>query len=354
MVTASLTVLIPAHNEADCIAAAIGGAVAQRPDRVVVVSDNSTDGTPEVARAAGAEVFETVGNTARKAGALNQALDRLLHDAQDEDRVLIVDADTVIADRFAEVAEAVLAGGPDIAAVGGVFVGEPPRGCLETCQANEYARYAREVTRTRRTMVLSGTSSYFRVSALRAVVADRGHVYDPTAITEDNELTLKLRTMGYRLASPEECAATTELMPTLADLHRQRHRWFRGAVENLRDYGFTRVTARYWFQQMMLGYGASMMLLLVALTVLNVTLFGFATHWFWLSVTVLFIVERLVTVWSRAGWRGRCVAALLIPELVYSALLYAAFIHALISVARGTRHEWAHVTKEKDHVLTAR
>lgn len=348
----SLTVLIPAHNEADCISAAIRGAFAQDPDRVVVVSDNSTDGTQDVARAAGADVIETVGNTHKKAGALNQALSLILPTLRNEDRVLIVDADTVIADQFSTVAEETLSEGEDIAAVGGVFVGEPPSGWLQHCQFNEYARYGREVTRTRRTMVLSGTASYFRVAVLKEVVAFRGHVYDPTALTEDNELTLCLRTMGYRLASPEACAATTELMPTLGDLHRQRHRWFRGAVENLLDYGFTRVTRRYWFQQFMLGYGASMMGLFLLLSVLNVTLFGFGTHWFWLSITALFVVERTVTAWARVGWKGRGMAALLVPELVYSLVLYAAFIHALVSVARGTRHEWAHVTKETDHVLT--
>lgn len=339
----SLTVILPAHNEADCIADAIRAAWKQSPDRVIVVSDNSADGTQEAARAAGADVFETVNNTSKKAGALNQALDVLLPTLGADDRVLIVDADTVIADRFSEAAEAILASGPDIAAVGGVFVGEDPLGWIQHCQFNEYARYGREVSRTKRTMVLSGTSSYFRVSTLKAVVALRGHVYDPDAITEDNELSLCLRTMGYRLASPEECAATTELMPTVADLHRQRHRWFRGAVENLRDYGLTRVTARYWFQQLMLGYGASMMLLFVALSVLNVSMFGFATHWFWLTVTVLFSVERTVTVWKRVGVKGRVMAGLLIPELVYSILLYAAFAHALISVCKKTRHEWAHV-----------
>lgn len=346
----ALTVVIPAHNEADCIGDAIRAAFRQHPARVIVVSDNSTDGTPDVARRHGADVIETVGNTARKAGALNQALAQILPGLSDSDRVLCVDADTELSPTFAARADRMLAHRPDVAAVGGVFRGEAATNCIEQAQANEYARYAREITRTRRTMVLSGTSSYFRVSALRAVFASRGYHYDETAITEDNELSLALRTLGYRIVLPEECAVTTELMPTVGDLHRQRLRWFRGAVENLLDYGLTRVTARYWFQQIMLTWGLTMMGLLVVLTVVNLVLFGFETHWLWMTVTVVFVLERVVTVWRRSDRSGRVMAALMLPELAYSALLYVAFAHAIVQIIRKRDHEWSHLSKETAHV----
>ena len=68
--------LLPAHDEEASLPAALASLAAQtrRPDRVVVVADNCTDRTEDVARAAGAEVFRTVGNTHKKAGALNQVL----------------------------------------------------------------------------------------------------------------------------------------------------------------------------------------------------------------------------------------------------------------------------------------
>ena len=46
----------------------------QAPGRIVVVADNCTDDTAEIARQHGCEVFTTVSNTDKKAGALNQAL----------------------------------------------------------------------------------------------------------------------------------------------------------------------------------------------------------------------------------------------------------------------------------------
>jgi glycosyltransferase involved in cell wall biosynthesis len=76
----TLTVLIPAHNEAASLPLTLASLLVQSqpPRRIIVVADNCTDATADVARAAGVEVLETVGNSQKKAGALNQALKRLL------------------------------------------------------------------------------------------------------------------------------------------------------------------------------------------------------------------------------------------------------------------------------------
>ena len=89
-----LVALLPAHDEEVALPAALASLAGQtrRPDRVVVVADNCTDRTEEVARAGGAEVFRTVGNTHKKAGALNQVLARVLPGLAEEDLVLVMDA----------------------------------------------------------------------------------------------------------------------------------------------------------------------------------------------------------------------------------------------------------------------
>ena len=38
-------------------------------------------------------------------------------------------------------------------------------------------------------------------------------MYDTYSLTEDNELTLALKSLGARLLSPKECRVRTELMP---------------------------------------------------------------------------------------------------------------------------------------------
>ncbi len=114
-----------------------------------------------------------------------------------------------------------------------------------------------------RVYVLTGTSSLFRPRALRTVAASRGSdlpgvpgdVYDTAALTEDNELTIAIKSLGGLMLSPAACTVVTELMPTWRMLWAQRLRWQRGALENLGAYGITPRTFRYGAQQFSLGYG---------------------------------------------------------------------------------------------------
>lgn len=90
-----IVALIPAHNEeeqiADTIAAIRGQSL--RVARVMVVADNCSDQAAQVAAAAGAEVFTSVDNRARKAGALNQGFELVDDDC---DFLLQTDADTIL------------------------------------------------------------------------------------------------------------------------------------------------------------------------------------------------------------------------------------------------------------------
>ena len=96
-----LTVLIAAHNEEQSIGATLDSVLAQErlADRIVVEADNCTDATAQIARSKRARsarpflVHETVGNTHKKSGALNQAwaLTR-----GDTDLFICIDADTVL------------------------------------------------------------------------------------------------------------------------------------------------------------------------------------------------------------------------------------------------------------------
>lgn len=353
----TITLLIPAHNEAERIGATLASLDAQtrRPDRVIVVADNCTDGTEQVARAAGAEVRRTVGNRAKKAGALNQALRDLLPAAGYNDVIMVMDADTVLSERFLEVADRRFTADRALMALGGVFTGEPGHGLLGVFQRNEYLRYGRTVARRRGLVdVLTGTSTLFRPLALRTVAQSRGHalpgrpgdVYDTSALTEDNEITIALKTMGALMVSPSDCTVVTELMDTWADLWRQRLRWQRGAVENIGAYGLNRATFRYWVQQLGIGYGT---VALTAYLACMVILIGASDTWvwfpFWLGVGSVFAMERVVTAWS-AGWTGRVVALALVPELLYDLFLDAVYVYGLVQITLARRAQWGHERAE--------
>ena len=359
-----VTVLVPAHNEEAVLGLTLQSLAAQSrpPDRVLVVADNCTDRTVEVAHEHGIEVQQTVDNTEKKAGALNQALARLLPEATAADVVLVMDADSTIATDYLAVALGLLEDDPDLMAVSGLFYGEEGGGLIGQFQRNEYSRYQRVVSRRpERVFVLTGTASVIRAYALRAVAAARGplipgpagSVYDTLALTEDNELTLALKTLGAKMYAPPQCVVTTEVMTTWRDLWRQRLRWHRGALENIGVYGLTHTTAMYWRQQAGLAYGVVAFLSYVALfliTILAATSLRWST--FWIVIGCVFLAERLVTVWA-AGWRARLLAAPIVIELGYALFLQFCFLTSLAHIGTGKKADWNYVPRPVQGLVVA-
>jgi biofilm PGA synthesis N-glycosyltransferase PgaC len=264
--------------------------------------------------------------------------------------VLVMDADTELDDDFVARACAALRG--RVGAVGGIFLGRQGGGVLEQLQRNEYARYAREIHRRGDVAkVLTGTATLFRAGVLREVAVERGHrlpgrpgdFYDASALTEDNEITLALKTLGYACISPAGCTVRTELMPTWADLWRQRKRWQRGAVDNLRAYGFTRVTAPYIVKQVLVGAGVMAFALYLAMTVLTLAVaHTMSPSPVWTSIGGLFVAERCWTV-RREGWRGVALALALLPEMAFDVILQAVWVASVVAAARRSEARWHHV-----------
>lgn len=349
---ARVITLVPARNEADRIADAVEALHQQTicPDMVVVVANNCTDNgaTREAARDAGAWVLELKNIEGKKAGALNRALDEVLPQLDDGDYILIQDADTVLASNFIECAVGAMR--RRVGAVGGVFYGEPGGGLLGQLQRMEYQRYAWEIGRKGgRATVLTGTATLFRARVLREVRAARragrlpggDSYYTLASLTEDDEITKAVKTLGYRTMSPSGCRVTTEVMPTLPKLWHQRLRWQRGALENLRSYGVTRVTLRYFGQQIMMGVGATafgLYLLFVALQLVYFGRVGFSP--FWTAVGLIFVVERVVSVWAM-GWRTRLLAFILVVELAYDLFQHAVYFRALADLVMRREERWA-------------
>ncbi|MGN9786453.1 glycosyltransferase family 2 protein [Nonomuraea sp. ZG12] len=345
-----VTVLIPAHNEAAQIGETIASLAQQirPPDRIVVIADNCTDGTAGLALLMGAEVVETRGNRHKKAGALNQVLDDLLPRLEVTDAILVMDADSALDLGFIHHGVLRLADGR-LAAVGGTFSGKRGGGLVGMFQRNEYARYARDVRRLQgKALVLTGTATLFRAITLQEVVAARrcgrlpggNHVYDVRVLTEDNELTLAILHLDLRILCPAECTLTTEVMPTWGELFRQRLRWKRGALENLADYGWTRVTYPYWGRQALSFVGIVVIVAyLGSLTYTVLTMGGIALHPLWVGITAIFVLERVVTVRSR-GRVQMAIAAVIVIEMVFDVFLQAAQAKAFWEAAFRKERKW--------------
>lgn len=114
-------ILIPAHNEAEMLPLMLGpiltlrsGSDAPTP-QVVVIADNCTDNTAELARQAGATVYERFDDTARGKGhALEWAFQKLASDFPDYTACAIFDADTLVDLNFLKAASAALNSGSQV------------------------------------------------------------------------------------------------------------------------------------------------------------------------------------------------------------------------------------------------
>ena len=364
-----VVVIVPAHNEAVQLPRTIASLRLQTrvPDEIIVVSDNSTDDTVAVARGLGVTVTATVDNRARKAGAINQVLAGILTERRPDFFVLVMDADTVLSPRWIETAARELARDP-LAVVGGTYLGSPERSgadlgvvgqfyedVVRQFQVNEFVRASRLQARKHRTSVwcLSGTGTMARASMFRTIASERGRtlpgrqgeVYDSGSSTEDFEITLASRTLGYQCVIPQGCDSHTEVMPTMRAWFKQRLRWQFGTLESLLAYGFNRVTWGWkgWARQAMfhVRFLAQFLLWFVLAHALLTT--GATFPSFIVACLAVVYAERLISVWP-AGWRGRLLAALVLPEFLYGVSEGAYLLAAIWKIGRGKPlTDWGHI-----------
>lgn len=352
--TRKVVVLIPSRNEADSIGSTIQTVKDQtyKTDEIIVVANNCTDNTAEVAKKCGVSVMEMPDNKHMKAGALNYALEKIVPDLDDDDCILIMDADTSLTNDLIEKCLVVLDEDPIAGAVGSIFTGRTSSSLLGRLQLMEFWRYRRQIHRNGdKAFVLSGTASLFLVGTLRAVKARRqdgslpfssGSYYDVLGRTEDNEITLAILKLGYKCPTAN-AFSVTDVMESPIKLINQRERWYNGALVNLKAYGtdlpwFMKWV--YWKQQLgllisLLAFFALMTLIVVSFAIVG----GITVTWFWLLPILLLAIERTKTVWS-LGWKARFIAALVIPEQIYNMLLLLVFGLALKNFAFSRQGQW--------------
>ena len=341
--------VIPAWNEAACIADTIDGLRHQTrpPDLIVVVANNCTDDTAGVARSCGVDVIDLPSCPGKKAGAIDHALAELLPTLAGKDRIFVQDADTVIVPEWLELANAAMDADPGTI-ISGRYASKPARGLLAMLQRNEFARECRMIDRRGdRTHIIVGTSTLLPVAMLREVTEARrtgrlpvGQVYVPESLTEDFELTLAAKTLGWRTASPHGCDAVTDLMPTWPMLWRQRIRWMQGGVQDLRRYGWTPITSPYHIRRAWILFGLASMLLYYATLITTLAISGTVLISVpWAVLTLVFIADRVVGVRAQ-GRKSMAFAALLIPEMIYNLFAQAVYATALYKAFRGKALSW--------------
>jgi cellulose synthase/poly-beta-1,6-N-acetylglucosamine synthase-like glycosyltransferase len=348
-----LTILIPAHNEEHRLPACIDSLATQTGawDRIIVLADNCDDNTALVAESYGCEVFTTTNNENAKAGALNQWLQANLPNLNDDHFILVMDADGWLDPDFIE--NAMRFHGEGFSAVGGVFRAESNGTFVGFCQANEYERY-RYILRGRkgRTLVLTGTATLFTAGLMKEIQQARTDgnlpssgnipetVYSINTLVEDLELTLAIKHLHHKVIAPIECSLETETMDTWRGLAKQRYRWKLGALQTAWAYGFTKHTNIFHRLQLLNLTGIIATIVYLLTVAVGVILGGLHLHEIWLGVTLVYVVERAITVSGR-GWKAMLVAALLFPEMVFDITLQFVQLRAILAWMLGRKQlDW--------------
>ncbi|MEX5270940.1 glycosyltransferase family 2 protein [Kocuria sabuli] len=168
-----IAAIIPAHDAAGRVEHAVSSLHRQTrpPERILVMSDGSTDATVDVALQAGAEVLLTVDNLHHRAGALNQALGTVRMEA--DDLVLLLDPDVQL-----------------------------PPGFLARALTALEDRNVGAVSA--RAAAAGGVAALIRWRALEDVHRSFGRYCDEGPVTGQMRLALDLEAVGWRLSAPLE------------------------------------------------------------------------------------------------------------------------------------------------------
>jgi len=334
----SIVVLIPAHNEAGSIAQTIEAQLAQsrRADKIVVICDNCTDDTYEIASQYPVTVAKTNNNKHKKSGALNSAWRAF---AQDTDLVVCLDADTVLPKNALQDWAEEFRHDPKLGGSSSKFtmLGDS---ILVRLQRAEFAKWTTTGLRRGWTSVLAGTGCAIRNDALKTVVArdDRDGPWSYDSMVEDFELTYRIREQGYICHISPTVRAYTDAMKSAKTLWAQRMKWQVGTVEDLLTLGVNRLTYIDWIQQIMGLFAALLRIVWVALLIIAATPYGSLSHSIlWILLPFLFIASDTAQAYliPHRDRKDIVVAALLFPQEFFAWMRAGWFLAAWYEVLVG-------------------
>jgi len=343
--TPSVTVLVPAYNEAVGIEAAVRSlAASDYPAalEILVIDDGSDDGTGDLVEGLGLERLRVLRQpNAGKAAALNHGIDEARGEI-----VVTVDGDTVfepqtlihLVQRFRV---------PGVGAISGnTKVGRRTR-LVERWQHIEYVmsfnldRRMYEILGCMPTV--PGAIGAFRRQAL----LDVGGVSGAT-LAEDTDLTLEIGRAGWDVVYEPRARAWTEVPSTLRGLYRQRSRWAYGTIQSLwkhRDATRTRGQGRIGTRAVPYMSVFQVVLPLAAPLIDVFAIYGLLfldptkILAFWLAFNLL----QLILAWVAFGWDGESRSVLWtlpLQQFVYRQLMYLVVVDAVVSALLGSRLSW--------------
>ena len=357
----SVIALVPAHNEQDIIKETITSLMSQTYPfaYVLVIADNCTDNTVRIVqrlqRTYGAKklrLLKTVGNTHKKAGALNQGFEATRKSRPDF--IFGMDADTIIDSRMVEEGVKQFQLEPNTAGICSAYRTLPLKS-----DATHWERYlwrlqniefglanAWRVENHESARVLPGVSVMFRTKALRDIYKlHKGTVWAIDSLVEDYRLTLELKDLGWDAKSSLRMISWSDVPLRVfgkAGLFDQRQRWYSGTVDELRLRGMMKHSRYELFTIVLLAVNFLMRLLLIGA---YVTIIAMGNNVQWISFFLLLPVAAAAIQYYRwvkyTDQRDPCqglMTLLLIPNELYAIFREFIYLYAIwISYRRPDR-----------------
>ncbi len=243
----TVSVVIPARNEAACIARTVRAVLEQASENcaveVIVVDDGSTDDTPRIAREAGARVLDMGGRGGNPAAARNRGAA-----AAAGDPIIFLDADC-------QVAEGWLEGFLDAHGRGETIVGgslDLPDGLGITAQCDYYCGWY--MVHSRRPGGYVPHAPAPNLSVRRdAFFATSGFEELPYSIaSEERAWQADLRARGHRIYFEPRARAYHFNRPGLSNLLRRNYRWGYAAIRSKNETGSARLAWIYRYPRLLI------------------------------------------------------------------------------------------------------
>jgi cellulose synthase/poly-beta-1,6-N-acetylglucosamine synthase-like glycosyltransferase len=233
--------IIPAYNEAASIGATLDSLYSQsrRPDHILVGDDLSTDDTAKIALAKGAVVIshsQRKGNKAFNQQAIIESAEfRSAIKGLDpaEVALVIIDADTIIAEDGLEKLVAALEDDPGVVSASGHIIPQETTSIWQKARLVEHhlsMNLHKDVQdQLTGNLVASGCFVALRLSS----VLNHGG-FDTRTITEDFGLTCEQHLRKEKVRFVRDAVCYTKEPPTFTVLMKQLDRWYCGFFQNLK------------------------------------------------------------------------------------------------------------------------
>ena len=336
-----VTVIVPAYNEADCIADTVTSLLAQSlaPEEIIIVDDGSTDNTAEICRSLGVTVIAPPENTGSKAGAQNYAL------AQIKTKyTLAIDADTTLKEDALEKLFNAM-NSPEVVAACGFVI---PQHVNTLWERGRYVEYLMAFTFYKevqdyyeKPLISSGCFSLFRTDYLEKI-----NGWSLRTMAEDMDLTWTAYQLGKKVRFVADAICYPIEPHNFHFMRKQLKRWAHGFIQNVRLHWkgilhvpFLRsmVTVMCWDATIASVFYLTVIPIL-AVTVNPLFLLGYI-----IDLPVI-LVPTLIKAYSRGEtWKAlTSIPAFLVLRVVNSAIFLEALFKELILGKTLTTYEKGH------------